>query len=70
VAHIWFRSSGSDKTIPEIVPRREFEEALFIGWIAGFSLVLDRCLLHCAACSAPDSYASGYCAVVEMQDCC
>jgi claudin len=59
-----------DKTIPDIVPRWEFGEALFIGWFAGFSLVLGGCLLHCAACSAPAPRASGHYAEAEMQTQC
>ncbi|XP_073911000.1 claudin-22 [Castor canadensis] len=59
-----------DKTIPDIVPRWEFGEALFIGWFAGFSLVLGGCLLHCAACSAPAPRASGHYVVAGMQDHC
>ncbi|MBZ3885876.1 Claudin-22 [Sciurus carolinensis] len=59
-----------DETIPEIVPRWEFGEALFIGWSAGFSLLLGGCLLHCAVCSTPAPEASGHYAVAEMQDHC
>ncbi|KAF7483235.1 putative claudin-24 [Marmota monax] len=56
-----------DETIPEIVPRWEFGEALFTGWSAGFSLLLGGCLLYCAACSTPAPGASGHYAVAEMQ---
>ncbi|XP_012414951.1 putative claudin-24 [Trichechus manatus latirostris] len=49
-----------DETIPEIVPRWEFGEALFIGWFAGFSLVLGGSLLNCAACSARAPPALGH----------
>ncbi|MBZ3885873.1 Claudin-22 [Sciurus carolinensis] len=59
-----------DETIPEIVPRWEFGEALFIGWSAGFSLLLGGCLLHCAVCSTPAPEASGHYAVAEMQTQC
>lgn len=59
-----------DETIPEIVPRWEFGEALFIGWSAGFSLLLGGCLLLYAACSTPAPGASGHYAVAEMQDHC
>lgn len=56
-----------DETIPEIVPRWEFGEALFIGWFAGFSLLLGGCLLNCAACSTQAPLASGHYAVAETQ---
>ncbi|XP_008567815.1 PREDICTED: putative claudin-24 [Galeopterus variegatus] len=65
-----------DETIPEIVPRWEFGEALFIGWFAGFSLLLGGCLLNCAACSTQAPLASGHyagtmvSAVAEMQTQC
>ncbi|XP_028564597.2 claudin-25 [Podarcis muralis] len=39
-----------DKTVPEIVPRWEFGEALFLGWFAGFFLILGGFLLICSAC--------------------
>ncbi|XP_028710366.2 claudin-22 isoform X2 [Peromyscus leucopus] len=58
-----------DETMPEIVPRWEFGEALFLGWFAGFCLVLGGCLLHCAACSSPAPPASGHYAVAGLPDC-
>ncbi|XP_029439931.1 putative claudin-24 [Rhinatrema bivittatum] len=39
-----------DETIPEIVPRWEFGEAMFMGWFGGFFLLLGGCLQICAAC--------------------
>ncbi|XP_017404900.1 claudin-22 [Cebus imitator] len=57
-----------DETVPDIVPRWEFGEALFLGWFAGLSLVLGGCLLNCAACSSHVPLASGHCAVVQMED--
>ncbi|XP_053440951.1 putative claudin-24 [Nycticebus coucang] len=59
-----------DETLPEIVPRWEFGEALFMGWFAGFFLVLGGCLLSCAACSGQAPLASGHYAVAEMQTQC
>ncbi|KAJ8798440.1 hypothetical protein J1605_016777 [Eschrichtius robustus] len=59
-----------DETIPEIVPRWEFGEALFIGWFAGFSLLLGGCLLNWAACGTQVPLASGHYAVAEMQTQC
>ncbi|XP_058380929.1 putative claudin-24 [Diceros bicornis minor] len=55
-----------DETVPEIVPRWEFGEALFIGWFAGLFLVLGGCLLNCAACSMQAPPALGHYAVAEM----
>ncbi|XP_030048520.1 putative claudin-24 [Microcaecilia unicolor] len=39
-----------DDSIPEIVPRWEFGEAMFMGWFGGFFLLLGGSLLICAAC--------------------
>ncbi|XP_004579079.2 putative claudin-24 [Ochotona princeps] len=66
VAHVTVREFW-DESIPEIVPRWEFGEALFVGWFAGFSLLVGGCLLHCVACSVPAPPASGHYAVAEMQ---
>ena len=55
-----------DETVPEIVPRWEFGEALFLGWCAGFSLLLGGGLLACAACSPRAAPAAGHYAVAEM----
>ncbi|KAK2114996.1 Claudin-22 [Saguinus oedipus] len=57
-----------DETIPDIVPRWEFGEALFLGWFAGLSLVIGGCLLNCAACSSHAPLASGHYAVAQIQD--
>ncbi|KYO42655.1 putative claudin-25 [Alligator mississippiensis] len=40
-----------DETIPEIVPRWEFGEAMFLGWFAGFFLVVGGLLLLCSPCA-------------------
>ncbi|XP_007939072.1 putative claudin-24 [Orycteropus afer afer] len=69
VAHVTVQEFW-DETIPEIVPRWEFGEALFIGWFAGFSLVLGGCLLNCAACSAQAPLAAGHYTVAEIQTQC
>ncbi|XP_037685042.1 putative claudin-24 [Choloepus didactylus] len=69
VAHVTVQEFW-DETIPEIVPRWEFGEALFVGWFAGFSLLLGGCLLHCAACSTPATLAARHCAVAETQTQC
>ncbi|EHB18746.1 Claudin-22 [Heterocephalus glaber] len=69
VAHITVQEFW-DENIPEIVPRWEFGEALFLGWFAGFSLVLGGCLLHCAACLASVPRASGHYAVAEIRPQC
>ncbi|KAM8932815.1 claudin-22-like [Lycaon pictus] len=57
-----------DETVPEIVPRWEFGEALFLGWFAGFFLLLGGALLNCAACSTQAARASGHYVAAETQD--
>ncbi|XP_006834565.1 PREDICTED: claudin-22 [Chrysochloris asiatica] len=69
IAHITVQEFW-DETIPEIVPRWEFGEALFIGWFAGFSLVLGGSLLNCAGCSAHTPLASGHYMAAEVQGPC
>ncbi|XP_075413355.1 claudin-22-like [Tenrec ecaudatus] len=59
-----------DESMPEIVPRWEFGEALFLGWFAGFFLILGGSLLNCAACSAQAPLASGRYAAAKGQDHC
>ena len=66
VAHVTVQEFW-DENIPEIVPRWEFGEALFLGWFAGFSLLLGGCLLICAACSAHAPLASGHSSEAEAQ---
>lgn len=66
VAHVTVQEFW-DESIPEIVPRWEFGEALFIGWFAGFSLLLGGCLLNWAACRTQAPLASGHYAVAETQ---
>ncbi|XP_058050401.1 putative claudin-25 [Ahaetulla prasina] len=39
-----------DPTLPDVVPRWEFGEALFLGWFAAFFLLLGGCLVIGAAC--------------------
>ncbi|XP_016017973.1 claudin-22 [Rousettus aegyptiacus] len=65
VAHVTVQEFW-DETMPEVVPRWEFGEALFTGWFAGFSLLLGGCLLNCVACSTHAPLASGHYAA-EMQ---
>ncbi|XP_045677728.1 putative claudin-24 [Phyllostomus hastatus] len=69
VAHVTVQEFW-DETIPEIVPRWEFGEALFLGWFAGFSLLLGGCLLIWAACSAHAPLASGHYTVAETETQC
>lgn len=66
VAHVTVQEFW-DETMPEVVPRWEFGEALFTGWFAGFSLLLGGCLLICVACSTHVPLASGHYVVEEMQ---
>ncbi|XP_035927216.1 claudin-24-like [Halichoerus grypus] len=54
-----------DETVPEIVPRWEFGEALFLGWFAGFFLLVGGCLLNWAACSSRAAPAPGHHAGAE-----
>nr|XP_056716793.1 putative claudin-25 [Euleptes europaea] len=37
-----------DETVPEIVPRWEFGDALFLGWFAGFFLIVGGLLFICS----------------------
>ncbi|KAM5311739.1 putative claudin-24 [Glossophaga mutica] len=69
VAHVTVQEFW-DETIPEIVPRWEFGEALFLGWLAGFSLLLGGCLLIWAACSAHAPLALGHYTVAETETQC
>lgn len=69
VAHVTVQEFW-DETMPEVVPRWEFGEALFTGWFAGFSLLLGGCLLNCVACSTHAPLASGHYAVEETQTRC
>ncbi|XP_060107204.1 putative claudin-25 [Heteronotia binoei] len=39
-----------DATVPEIVPRWEFGDALFLGWFAGFFLLVGGLLFICSTC--------------------
>ncbi|XP_037347234.1 claudin-22-like [Talpa occidentalis] len=66
VAHMTVQAFW-DETVPEIVPRWEFGDALFLGWFAGFFLLLGGCLLNCAACSSRPPLVSGHYAAAEMQ---
>ncbi|KAM4810327.1 claudin-22-like [Rhinophrynus dorsalis] len=49
-----------DETIPDIVPRWEFGEALFMGWFGSFFLMLGGSMLFCSIiCTArPQLYIS------------
>ncbi|KAM4706600.1 putative claudin-24 [Discoglossus pictus] len=41
-----------DESIPDIVPRWEFGDAMFLGWFGGFFLMLGGTLLFCSICFA------------------
>lgn len=52
-----------DDTIPELVPRWEFGEAIFTGWFSGFFLIVGGALMICTTCTSekqllPVHYAS------------
>ncbi|XP_054421793.1 claudin-22 [Pteronotus mesoamericanus] len=66
VAHVTVQEFW-DETILETVPRWEFGEALFLGWFAGFCLLLGGCLLIWAACCAQAPLASGHSPAAEAQ---
>ncbi|XP_008150106.3 putative claudin-24 [Eptesicus fuscus] len=69
VAHVTVREFW-DETVPEVVPRWEFGEALFLGWFAGLSLLLGGCLVTGAACCARAPGAAGRYAAAEAQTQC
>ncbi|OCT96922.1 putative claudin-24 [Xenopus laevis] len=49
-----------DETIPDIVPRWEFGEALFMGWFGGFFLILGGSILTSLYCFARADHAPVY----------
>lgn len=59
-----------DENIPDIVPRWDLGEALFVGWLAGFCLILGGFLLNCTTCSTEVHPSSAHYAVAEQQDQC
>ncbi|XP_027693154.1 claudin-22-like [Vombatus ursinus] len=67
VAHITVQEFW-DETIPDIVPRWEFGNALFVGWFAGFFLVIGGSILNCGACSTQTSPSFNHYTVAEIQD--
>ncbi|KAJ7326781.1 hypothetical protein JRQ81_016540 [Phrynocephalus forsythii] len=69
VAHITVQEFW-DENIPDIVPRWDFGEALFIGWFAGFCLILGGSLLNCTACSTDAQSSSVHYTVTKVQDTC
>ncbi|XP_062991661.1 claudin-22 [Elgaria multicarinata webbii] len=69
VAHIIVQEFW-DENIPDIVPRWDFGEALFIGWFAGFCLILGGSLLNCTVCSTDAQSSSVHYSAAEVQDTC
>uniref|UniRef100_A0A8D2J928 Claudin n=1 Tax=Varanus komodoensis TaxID=61221 RepID=A0A8D2J928_VARKO len=65
VAHITVQEFW-DENIPDIVPRWDFGEALFIGWFAGFCLILGGSLLNCTVCSTDAQSSSVHYTVAEQ----
>ncbi|XP_038256254.1 claudin-22-like [Dermochelys coriacea] len=59
-----------DENIPEIIPRWDLGEALFVGWFAGICLILGGSLLNCTVCSTDVHPSSVHYTVTEMQDHC
>ncbi|CAK6442550.1 unnamed protein product [Pipistrellus nathusii] len=66
VAHVTVQEFWDD-TVPEVVPRWDFGEALFLGWFAGFSLLLGGCLVTGAACWPRAPRAAGQDPAAETQ---
>ncbi|MEE6460899.1 hypothetical protein FKM82_001129 [Ascaphus truei] len=59
-----------DESIPEIVPRWEFGEALFMGWFGGFFLILGGSLLASSNCFEPaDSTTECYIPTQQHEKC-
>ncbi|XP_049628614.1 claudin-22-like [Suncus etruscus] len=56
-----------DEAVPDIVPRWELGDALFLGWFGGLCLLLGGGLLNCAACSGPGTPEAGRYTVVEAR---
>ncbi|XP_066495267.1 putative claudin-25 [Tiliqua scincoides] len=61
-----------DETVPEIVSRWEFGDALFLGWFAGVFLLIGGALLICSACllerlKPSTQFASTACPMQEPQ---
>ncbi|XP_049628613.1 putative claudin-24 [Suncus etruscus] len=52
-----------DEAVPDIVPRWELGDALFLGWFGGLCLLLGGGLLNCAACSGSGPLPEGHGAV-------
>ncbi|XP_028932904.1 putative claudin-24 [Ornithorhynchus anatinus] len=59
-----------DPAVPDIVPRWEFGEALFLGWFSGFALLLGGALLGGAACTASTPATPGRQAGGDVLDAC
>ncbi|KAG8453789.1 hypothetical protein GDO86_000425 [Hymenochirus boettgeri] len=59
-----------DDTIPDIVPRWEFGEALFMGWFGGFFLILGGSLLASSYFFAPAEHATIYYTPTQQHEKC
>ncbi|XP_040832662.1 putative claudin-25 [Ochotona curzoniae] len=59
VAHSTIRDFWDD-SVPEIVPRWEFGDALFLGWTAGVFLALGGLLLILSACVGKEDVPSAW----------
>ncbi|NXU57299.1 CLD22 protein, partial [Turnix velox] len=57
-----------DESIPDIVPRWDFGEALFVGWLAGFCLILGGSLLTFTICSTEVRLSRGHYTAAEQRD--
>ncbi|CAO2635162.1 Putative claudin-25 [Lemmus lemmus] len=68
VAYATFQDFWDD-SVPEIVPRWEFGDALFLGWAAGFLLALGGLLLIISACLGNEEVSSWMAAATAPPAC-
>ncbi|XP_069486428.1 putative claudin-24 [Ambystoma mexicanum] len=59
-----------DEDMPDIVPRWEFGEALFMGWFGAFFLILGGSLLACLSCCTSARAHTVHYAATEQQEQC
>ncbi|KAL1781569.1 claudin-25 [Sigmodon hispidus] len=69
VAYATFQDFWDD-SVPEIVPRWEFGDALFLGWAAGLLLALGGLLLIVSACLGNEDLSSPWIAAATAPPAC
>ncbi|KAJ7305364.1 hypothetical protein JRQ81_011305 [Phrynocephalus forsythii] len=57
-----------DEALPEIIPRWEFGNALFLGWFSGFSLIIGGLLLLFSTCYPETERPPGHSTVNKNQE--